>query len=381
MKKKRILFINGNLNIGGVEKSLVSILQSIDYSKYDVDLLLLESGGELEAEIPDQVRVIIKNLAPAFGPLKEVVVSSLGQRDKFPLRVRSIFILKKLIGEKAYRLFQPVLKLERYDTCIGFRTGIATDLTVYGIQADKKILWWHHGEINVKDTYGKVAGKSDYLVAVSEYCRQMIIKKFPGLEPKIIVIPNMIDQTVLQNQADEYNPNYENEKTNIVSVGRLSPEKRYDLAVLCAAHLRNKGYDFDWYLIGNGPELSRLKKMVNEYGLTQMFHFVGELSNPYPYISNADLFAHPSYVESQGIAVLEALALNIPVIATDSGGVQEFIVNNQNGFICRKGTEDFFNMMELTVSDKELRENLKRQIRMPIEYSLGAVMLRIKSII
>ena len=67
--KKKILFINGHLIVGGVERSLVDVLRHLDYDKYDVDLLLLEGYGDYLPEIPQEVNVMMYPLNDAGGPL------------------------------------------------------------------------------------------------------------------------------------------------------------------------------------------------------------------------------------------------------------------------------------------------------------------------
>ena len=93
--KEKILFINGHLNTGGVEKSLLDILQHIDYNKYDVDLLLLEELGDYASELPKNVRVNLRSLKNTYGTAIRSLLQCIHKRDWFCFRMRLIFILMK----------------------------------------------------------------------------------------------------------------------------------------------------------------------------------------------------------------------------------------------------------------------------------------------
>ena len=102
---------------------------------------------------------------------------------------------------------------KHYDCVIGFRSGFCTQLASFAVNADKKITWWHHGEINVDlDSYTEVALKCDTVVAVSDYCKQMLIDKFPVLEDKIVVINNIVDDEAIKKKATEFDPCYDKDK-------------------------------------------------------------------------------------------------------------------------------------------------------------------------
>ena len=83
MMKKNILFINGHLDVGGCERSLVDVLKNIDYSKYNVDLLLLEHKGDYIEEVPKEVEVKLYSLDDAFGPLLSSLSKAVKQKDWF----------------------------------------------------------------------------------------------------------------------------------------------------------------------------------------------------------------------------------------------------------------------------------------------------------
>ena len=117
----------------------------------------------------------------------------------------------------------------------------------------------------------------------------------------------------------------------LCSVGRFSPEKNMAICPEIGKKLQEKGVDFVWYLIGDGDQLDEVKAEVVKLGLDDLFVFTGQITSPYPYVAAADIFIHPSLVESQGIAILEAMALRTPVVVVNSGGPREYIKPGENG--------------------------------------------------
>ena len=149
--KKKLLFINGHMNTGGVEKSLIYILRHLDYDKFDVDLLLLEELGDYASEIHKQVHVHLRCLKNTYGSPQSSLLRCIQQRDWFCFRMRLIFLLMKFFGQKQISLAKKLLTDDKhYDCVIGFRPGICTQIAAFAVDADKRITWWHHGEINVE---------------------------------------------------------------------------------------------------------------------------------------------------------------------------------------------------------------------------------------
>lgn len=124
----------------------------------------------------------------------------------------------------------------------------------------------------------------------------------------------MLDAEAIRLKA-AYSP-YTDDMLHIVSVGRLAPEKHFENIIPTARALKDAGIDFTWHVIGEGAERAKLEMLIAEHALKDHVILEGSKTNPYPYIRYADLFVHPSYVESQGLTVLEAMALGVPCVVT-----------------------------------------------------------------
>lgn len=378
---KHILFINGHLNTGGVERSLVDILRHMDYTKYAVDLLLLEDIGDYASELPSEVKVLFRDLHNTYGGVASSVRRCIAARDWMCLRLRLLFLLRKIFGPRAFKSAPTLLLGEHhYDCVIGFRPGICADLAGYSVKAKRRITWWHHGEFYVdRVAYGAMCSKMNAVAVVSQSCKAMLQEKLPEIESKLVCIPNMLDAVAIGQKAG--NSPYTGDILHIVSVGRLAPEKHFENVFPAAKALRQAGIDFAWHVIGDGFERSKLEALIAENDLKDHVILDGSKTNPYPYMKYADLFVHPSYVESQGLTVLEAMALGVPCVVTKSRGPCEFIEDGINGLLTEQSPESLTEKVLSILTDKTLFQSIKENTVCPEQFAPDRVMKQIEELI
>lgn len=364
--KRKILFVNGHLNVGGVENSLINVLKNIDYNRYQVDLVLFEEFGDYIEEVPKEVNIIYFDLTKTSGPIITCMVNNIKEKNWFALFVRVIFFLEKLIGKRVLSLAKPFFKLKtEYDCAIAYRVGICTDFVGFVINSKKKFSWWHHGsyDYSAKQTMrlNHVLRRFDRLITVSESCQAMLKVNLPGIQHKIVTIPNMINVKDIQNKANErFNSNINfDEDVSLLSIGRLSPEKGMINCVHACKKLVDHGYRIKWYLIGDGTERNEIEKNIRRYKLENTIFILGAISNPYPYLKSATIYVHPSLVESLSITVLEAFALNTPVTVAKSMGPLEFIRNKENGLLVEPTPDGLFNGIVSLMRNHTLYSQLK----------------------
>lgn len=374
--KKKILFINGHLNAGGVERSLVDILKHIDYQKYDVDLLLLEEYGDYYSEIPSNVSVRLLCLKNTYGSLFHSLFHCLKSKDWVCLKMRIVFLAMKFLGQDKIAWAKKTLTNNTiYDCAIGFRPGICTQIVAFAINASKKIAWWHHGEVNIdRKSYLNVVIHCDKIAVVSQSCCKMLMTEFPSLIGKFIVIPNMIDIDTLEEKAREYCPFEKNSIFHIVSICRLSSEKHVENILFVAQQLKIRNYSFCWHLIGSGELKDNLLKIAAELNISDVFIFEGAQQNPYPYLKAADLFVHPSYVESQGIVVLEAMALGVPCVVTRSTGPCEYILDETNGLLAEQSQDSLAAQAIRLLENTSLYQRIKSLTNCPEHFQPENIM-------
>lgn len=333
--KKKILFVNGHLNVGGVEKSLVDLLQALDYSKYEVDLLLLESKGVYADNIPSAVRVILYETPKVYGSLIPIICKHLVHFHFSFIFYRLILVLAPFLGKWMYKLLRPLLGIQdSYDYAIAYRVGMPNDIVSLSVNSKRKICWWHNGECNYNSNGIKHINSMweniDCVVAVSNGCKSMIREKFK-FNKDIVVIPNIIDVDTIITLAGNQNPYKDEAYLRIVTLGRLCWEKHIEDVPHIAKKLIDGGYNrFRWYIIGDGAKKDIIAANIKELGLKEHVIMLGRKSNPYPYLKNADIMMHTSYVEAHCLTLLEAMSLHTPCVATKTILPQDFTLDSVN---------------------------------------------------
>ena len=375
------------MSIGGVEKSLLDLLRHVDYNRYNLDLLLLEDKEDYLDEIPPPVRIIYRNLTNTHGSVVSSLKRCLVDKDWFCFRMRLILFAAKILGDKWLRLARDMfVGSNSYDIAVGYRPGMSSDLVAHAVNATRKLAWWHHGRIRMDATQRAKFEQSctyfDNIVTVSDGCSEMLKREFPTIKRKLVVIPNIIDVRAINAKAESYNP-YDNESIfRIVTVCRLTTEKHVENAVYAAEQLRQQGIcDFIWHIIGDGPERENVETLILEKGLQNYFSVEGNLSNPYPYLKHGDLYVHTSYAESQGIAILEAMAVGLPCVVTRCLGPEGYIRNGKNGLLVEKGASFLSQGIAYLKTRPRLYKSLQANTHCPMNYSGEKVMSKIDTFI
>lgn len=387
--KKTVLFINGHLDVGGCEKSLVDVLKNFNYDEYDVDLLLLEHGGDYINEIPKEVHVHLYSLNNSFGPLGRCFKDAISHKDWFSLLFRLNYLFSTKINHIFMKRIRKLFKNLRseYDIIVAYRPGICTELAAFAFHGKKKISWWHHGEINLSknqlEQLDVAYNKMNIIVSVSNQIKKLLCDAFPAQSYKIHVIPNMINIGELKSKSEILtNKLYEDNKLKIVTVGRMSPEKNMLLCPEIAMILRQKQIDFQWIIVGDGQNKENILEKVKEYHLESYLILIGRKSNPYPYIAKADIMIHPSLVESQGLTIIESMALKTPVIAVNSVGPKEFLKSGENGYLAESDPEEIVYYLMKLINDKELFESITTHGYETVSmFNVNKIMQRIKYIL
>lgn len=352
---KKLLFINGHLKVGGCERSLTDILKYIDYSIYSVDLLLIEDLGEYVAELPKDVNVIYYDTKKAFGSFFKCIFRAIKQRDWFSIKYRINNLICTRYGPEKIKYIATSFDRVKpfYDAIIAYRPGTCTDLAAFAFSSKTKLTWWHHGEYYNFGCILPSYKKMNNIVAVSKSSAKIVKDHFKSVQSKVTVIPNMICDLELQRKANEVDICVP-DKLIIVSVGRFSPEKNMILCPEIAKQLTKINIDYLWYMVGDGQQYGKVKSFTEEYGVSKNFIFTGIQSNPYPFIKKANIMLHPSLVESQGISALEAMALGTPVVAVESLGIKEYIIDGENGFLVQPNAWEIAQLIKNISSDKQL---------------------------
>ncbi len=367
-----------SLQAGGAEKCLVNLLNEFDYNKYDVDLLLLNKTGIFLKLVPAEVTIL--TLQDDFAIFSKNPISSFFSflsSGKFSLAYSRIcftfknrFIKNKGIAEQySWKdLKKAIPKSQKeYDVAIGFLEKTAIYLTVDCISTKKKIGFINndYSMLNLDVAFDEPYFKQlDYLFTVSESCEAVLKATFPNLKSKIKMMYNILSEKAIHNLAVEKTEGLDTE-INLVTLGRLSQQKGFDLAIQAAAILVKKGYNMKWYILGEGEERSVLEQLIKENNLSENFILMGIKENPYPYINNATIYVQPSRFEGKSLAIDEAKILHKPILVTNFTSAKDQIESGVNGLIVPLSEEAIADGIIELVKNQELRNtfisNLKKQ--------------------
>ncbi|MGL5989239.1 glycosyltransferase [Cetobacterium sp.] len=375
---KKLFFVIDSLHCAGAEKSLLTLLSLIDYSKYSVDLQLIGYGGELEKLLPKEVNLLspfeyIKyNSLPLekfiFETLKNIKLNYLYSRLRFSLKLKE----KNYGNREKARLFWELSKnsikisKEKYDIAIAYAQGVPTFYVADKVKAKKKFAW-----VNVSyDLSGEEQKyqkskyqKFDKIVTVSDSAEEIFKNVFPEFKNKITTIYDINNPKTIKEMA-EIGEGYENKNSlKLLTVGRLANQKGYDIALLAAKILKESGLDFKWYVLGKGPLKNDIEKKIIEYGLEEVFILLGVTSNPYGYIKNADIYVQTSKFEGFGLAIAEARMLNIPVVTTEFDAVYNQMIQRKNGIVTKMDAKSIAEGVLELVNNPALKKSILEYLK------------------
>lgn len=358
--KKNVLFVTTALWIGGIETALINLLNYFNYEKYDVTLLVLHAELDMLERINSNCRVLIADRDKTYTfdePYKYNYLYHLTEKTNSPsyfhkAMMWSVPAIKWIENQLYIRYVRNLLRDEHFDVAIIYSDKVA-EITIKAINADKYLMFYHHG--TMRHVYhDKIAYKKcDKIIAVSDNLANNLKKFVPEAKKKIISIHNLTDVEGIRKKAlfptEEL---FDSRKFNIVTVGRVSYEKGMDIAVQVCEKLVFAGYkDVRWWIVGGGPAIQDVQQKVIETHMEEYVKLVGMKQNPYPYIRQADLYVQPSRVESFGLTIMEALILGKSVVSTNTIGATELINDGKNGVLCN------INIKELAEKIQNLIEN------------------------
>jgi glycosyltransferase involved in cell wall biosynthesis len=373
MNKKNILISSFDLAIGGVERSLIGLLSNIDYSKYNVDVMLYKHEGDFFSLLPKEPNLL--NEIKAYTAFRKSIKQTL-QDGNLPISVARLLskyistvhgnIIKSIepgylniqYGWFLSKPFLPKLKHE-YDVAISFLWPHY--FVGEKVQAKRKIGWIHtdYSNISINQTLDeKMWRKMDRIIAVSDSCKDSFLKVFPTFNDSVQVIENMITAGLIHEQSNEKIAEKiikKNGKTILATVGRLSHAKGIDNAVYACKELVEKGFEIEWYIIGYGPQEEEIKKLIQDLNLENRFFLLGKKTNPYPYIKACDIYVQPSRYEGKAVTVREAQILGKPVLITNFPTAKSQVVDGIDGVITEQGIDGIVKGISQLILDNELR--------------------------
>jgi capsular polysaccharide biosynthesis protein len=378
---RKVLIASFDMEVGGVERSLISMLNNFDYVNNEVDLMLYSHTGDFMSMLNDKVNLL--DQINQYSTFRKSIGETIKQGNLILglTRVLSKFLAKvngKSKNLSEYGIYQMQLmwkyalpflpKLDKeYDVAISYlwpHYFIADK-----VKAKRKIAWIHTDYSTIEtdiDMDLKMWNKFDYIIAVSEDCKNAFLKKYPSLKEKVKVMENITSPNFIRKMTEEdiEEDIKKDDSFKLVSVARLSHAKGIDNAVKALKLLHDRGLtNIKWYVVGYGGDEEMIRKIIKENNLEDSFILLGKKINPYPYMKAGDIYVQPSRYEGKAVTVTEAQILNKPVLITNYPTAKSQVRDKYDGLICELSVEGIANAIEDLFNNKHklklLEDNCK----------------------
>ncbi len=378
---KKILIFSHALELGGAERALLGLLETIDTTEYEVDLFLMRHTGELMKYIPDNINLLpeISQYACLAIPFLKVLQKrqfgvALGRyqgKRKARKRIQQL----NLAGDNdvfleyshKYTLpYMPVISEKEYDLAISFLTPHY--FVADKVKAKKKMAWIHtdYAVIAVdKESQFEMWNRYDAIASISESVTESFLKIFPLLKSRIVVIENIIPMKYLQDLTNAFSVEQEmpSKGVKLLTIGRFSYSKKMEEIPEICRQIRENGIDVKWYLIGFGGEEAVIRKKIEEAGMQDYVIILGKKENPYPYIKACDIYIQPSRYEGKSIAVREAQIFSKPVVITAYSTAHSQLKDGFDGIIVPMDIHGTVQGIIDLINDKKLQIKLSQNTK------------------
>lgn len=375
--KKKVLFIIGTLQSGGVSKSMVSLLNVWDRDKYETSLLLCCKEGDVFSKyFPEKINVIynpiIEHVMGGFSSAKWLflhghILLSIGVLFRLFLSRVS----KSLSGELIAKMM-PIVSNEHYDLIVDYGGQQLLYYMVNKLRATRKITFFHNDYSKWPYYYKadkKYYPKVDNIFSISKTCTDALKKYFPDCADKVSIMENISSPNVIHSQAKDFTnelsellQGYKDEGNTILcTVAHFCRRKGGDFTIESAEMLKKQHIKFKWLFVGKVLE-EDLCYLIKEKGLEENMIFVGVQSNPYPYMYLSDIYVQPSRYEGKSISLDEAKILCKPIVVTNFSTVGDQFVNGKNATICEMNGEAVANAIVELMNDSSLRESYQKYL-------------------
>lgn len=372
--KKKVLFIIGSLQSGGVSKSMVSLLNAWDTEKYETSLLLCCKDGDVFSDY------LPKNIQLIYSPVIEHVMggfSSLKWLLAHGYFLLCLGVLLRLILSRMSRPFaseliarmMPVVSDVHYDLIVDYGGQQLLYYMVNKLSATKKVSFFHSDYSKWPFYYNadrKYYPLVDHIFTISQTCVDSLKHFFPNCADRVSIMENISSPTIIRQQSlesiGEFKVQIDQMKaarnTILCTIGHICRGKGFDFAIEASDILKRNGINFKWLFIGKVLE-EDLLKLIADNRLDDNILLIGVQRNPYPYIGFSDIVVHPSRFEGKSIALDEAKILCKPIVVTNFSTVGDQFENGKNGTICEMSGKAVANAIIELINNPTLQDSYR----------------------
>jgi glycosyltransferase involved in cell wall biosynthesis len=354
LMKRKVAVVIPSLRGGGAERVMLNIINHLNRDDFEIRLIVIKKEGPYEKKLPvdldvvdlnsNRVRYSIHMLIQELNTFRpDVILSTLGHLNLVLLGIRRFLKNKpKIIVREANTPSKSITKLPKFK---------------------RKVFSY---------LYKKLYPTADVIIAQCKDMKKDIITSFGTEDNKIIYIYNPIDVKSIIEESTKFNP-YDEGFVNIVSVGRLTYQKGFDVLIKAFKDVISTIPNSKLTILGNGELREELDRLVEKLKLENHVQIIGFKDNPYPYYKYADLYVLSSRWEGFPNTLLEALACGTNVVATDcKSGPREIIGDNEYGTLVE--VEAIRALYEAVITEiKKENKSINKSINKSLEYDIGII--------
>ena len=353
-KKHNLLHVVGTLGMGGAEMLLLHYSKALGNECFNHYVYCFGIDGPIRPLLEEF------GISVVLGPR----VESIKHPIKFALSLFSLFksLLKFIQENKIHTIHSHNSQSDKVAVVAGMFARVPAFPTIHNTMFSIDL----RSKIDPRAYLIKAIDHIIYriverVIAVSEEVKKIICSKYNLDESKVVVVKNGIFFNPISKKETNNNYgdfHYEN-KLKIFAVGRLTYQKYFEVLINASDYLLKKGCkDIHVQIAGKGEEYAKLSGLINDLGLASHVELLGVRNDVLGLMQKSDIFVMPSRYEGLSIAMIEALACGLPVIASDAPGLRDYIVHNENGMHFPVG--DYKAMAECIMRILEDRDLLAR---------------------
>ena len=336
--KKELLFSAYSLGLGGIEQALINLLNNINYDKYNVTVVLEKKQGIFLDQINSNVKVIENKVSSNKNKLVRKTINFLRQ-------IRWI-----------------IFNYKTYDFSCCYATYSLSGNLITRLSSNNTMLYVHSNYTQVYNSIKEVRNffdnrninKFKKIVFVSNESKEDLIKIYPSLKNKCLVINNFIDQDKIINKSQErISDKKDKSKKLFMFIGRIeNSSKNVFQLINIFTKLIKENRDIELWIIGDGPDKKEVEKMIKERKMEENIKLLGSKSNPYPYIKLADYIILVSKHEGFPVIYNEAIVLNVPIITTIDVSDDFITIPNRFGYVISKDEDTILTEVKNIIKNK-----------------------------
>lgn len=325
-----------NGSIGGAEKVLITLVNHMNPTKYDITVQTL---------FPDEFSSLLnKNIKYKYC---------------YPRKTSIYYNIFRIEAQMGW--VYPLHIKDDYDIEVAYLENESTKVMAASTNKKAKKIAWVHCDFDVavndkEEFYKKTVKrykKFDKIACVSEKCKESFISIF-GDSPEAVVVYNTIDDKEIHEKSEQQLPDGVNKrKFTLCTVGNMTPPKNHIRLLKTVHRLHKDGFDFDLWMVGDGEIRAQIEVYIAENDMNAYVSLFGFQRNPYPFMKAADWLVCSSNFEGFSTFISEGLILGKPIITTECSGMLELLGDSEYGIIVPNNDENFYKGLKKIVSYSE----------------------------